>query len=471
MLNKQLLQDPASAYHATTEQAAAISRLEDEAVTKTLSDHHLPAGQAAAVRSWRREAVMAQLWALMIKAIRTDPGSRSADQAHVVTWLAQMMNRKAEEAALNAGWEYLQWAGRLSSADPRPPAAEILSELRGFENGTRQPVGYMFGTAANSDSGYCDYLPPTGFEAQYDGNASKPGSSAGAWCFPPYQCPDPLGCDNRQPDLQSFLTWGEADVHGDPTKDSSFAYTAKGVSKDLILAGAALGAGVGGLALGASLGAGAVGSAVATAVFPFAAQLLVDFGWVGITDAMITAAESIGATMVATSITAAVTIAVVAITIAVMKGIAVTEDAELAVRLRQLVSNALAGEQDLQPMLTDTSDLTGLFSLFIRATGPIPEPETCDNTQVVVGGPLVVPCGNLTAIPVASPEDLQFEIQRLTQQSEPVGSPVRSDTLTWVDSANSATIVGSGKYWTNQARLSDGWLVRLSDAPGRHRLG
>ena len=159
---------------------------------------------------------MAQLWALMIKAIRTDPGSRSADQAQVVAWLQTMMNRKARETAVNAGWEYLQWAGRLSSADPRPPAEEILSDLQGFANGTLQPSSYMFGTAENSDSGYCDYLPPAGFEGQYDGNASRPGNRAGPWCFPPYQCRDPLGCDNRQPALETFLTWGEAGVIGDP---------------------------------------------------------------------------------------------------------------------------------------------------------------------------------------------------------------------------------------------------------------
>ena len=152
-----------------------------------------------AMRSWSREAVQAQLWALMIKAIRTDPGSRSADQAQVVTWLQVMLNRKAKETAINAGWEYLKWAGRVSSSQPRPPEAEILSDLQGFANGTLQPAGYMFGTAANSDSGYCDYLPPVGFEGQYDGNASKPFSNADPWCFPPYQCANPLGCDNRQP--------------------------------------------------------------------------------------------------------------------------------------------------------------------------------------------------------------------------------------------------------------------------------
>ena len=152
-------------------------------------------------------------------------------------------------------------------------------------------------------------------------------------------------------------------------------------------------------------------------------------------------------------------VVVVAIAIAVMKGIDVAQNASLPGKLRDLVANALVRSADLQPMLTDQSDLTGLFSLFIRATGPIPKPDTCDNNQLVIGGPLVVPCANRTPIPAATADDMQFQMQRLSQQSEPVGSPFRTDTLTWVDSANSRMLVDGGKYWTNQARLTDGWLV------------
>ena len=252
MMNKQLLQDPASVYRATAAQQAAIAALEGEAVTTALSDHQLPASEALAMRSWGRQEVLAQLWALMMKAIRTDPGSRSADQAHVVTWLAQLLNRKAEELAHNAGWEYLKWAGRVSAAEPRPPAAEVLSDLQEFADGTRQPVGYMFGTAENSDSGYCDYLPPAGIEHQYDGNATRAGNSAGQWCYPPYQCLQPLGCDNNQPLFETFLSWGEADAAGNwqadapgnPEADDTFRRVAKAVSKELLYASAGTGFGI-----------------------------------------------------------------------------------------------------------------------------------------------------------------------------------------------------------------------------------
>ena len=141
------------------------------------------------MRSWGRETVMAQLWALMMKAIRTDPGSRSADQAHVVAWLQTMMNRKAKEAAAQRRLGVPPVGGPGVQRRPAPPEAEILSDLQGFANGTLQPVGYMFGTAANSDSGYCDYLPPVGFEGQYDGNASKPFTNAGAVVLPALPVP------------------------------------------------------------------------------------------------------------------------------------------------------------------------------------------------------------------------------------------------------------------------------------------
>ena len=214
MLNKQLLQDPSSIYRATTAQQAAIAALEAEAVINALADHQLPASDADAMRSWGRQEVLAQLWALMIKAIRTDPGSRSADQAHVVTWLAQMMNRKAEELAHNAGWEFLKWAGRVSASRRAPPMRRCSATCRGSP------------TARSSLSATCSAPPTTATAAtattcrRLDSRTSTtatprgPRNNAGAWCFPPYQCQDAFGCDTNQPPYESFLNWGEADAAG-----------------------------------------------------------------------------------------------------------------------------------------------------------------------------------------------------------------------------------------------------------------
>ena len=483
MLNKQLLQDPASVYHATTAQSAAIAALEAEAVTTALADHQLPASEADAMRSWGRQEVLAQLWALMIKAIRTDPGSRSAEQAHVVTWLAQMMNRKAEELAHNAGWEYLKWAGRVSAAEPRPPAADVLSDLQRFANGTLQPVGYMFGTAENSDSGYCDYLPPAGVEHQYDGNVTRPGNSAGQWCYPPYQCLDPLGCDNNQPLYETFLSWGEADAAGnwqadapgEPDADDSFRRVAKAVSKELLYASAGTGFGIE-TGLRVSLGAAYLGSVgpMFAAIFAkmAAAEALMAVvvakgasATTGVIGAASQAAELAAAAASAASAAAVFTVIIVAITIAVVKGIDVAQQANTPDKLRDVLANALAGVQNLQPMLTDQSDLTGLFSLFIRATGPQPTDTTCDNDQLVIGGPVVVPCANLTPVPEASLQDVEFKIQPLTLEGQPVGSPTRSDTLTWVDAVSPRALFFDRKYWTNEVRLSERWLVTKTTLP------
>ena len=465
MLNKQLLQDPSSIYRATAAQQAAIAALEAEAVVNALADHRLPTSDADAMRSWGREAVQAQLWALMTKAIRTDAGSRSADQAQVVAWLQQLMNRKAKETALNAGWEYLQWAGRVASSEPRPPEADILSALQGFASGALQPVNYMFGTADNSDSGYCDYLPPAGYEAQYDGNASRPLSRAGAWCFPPYQCGDPLGCDNRQPALQSFLNWGEADVALDGQANEGFVATAKTVGEELVFAGAAAGTGTPDVAMRVGLGAGIAGATMANVAVVLAQAVIMDLGVKAAAgNFLLLSKAALGQLAVASSVAAVVAVVVVAIAIAVFKGIDVAQDAALPGQLRDLVTNALSGEQDVQAMLTDQSDLTALFSIFVRATGPTPKSETCDNSQFVIGGPLVAPCANRTPVPAASVDEMQFRIQTLSEELQPVGAPVRSDSLTWIDSATSRTFINSG-YWTNHARLSDSWLVASTTLP------
>ena len=66
---------------------------------------------------------------------------------------------------------------------------------------------------------------------------------------------------------------------------------------------------------------------------------------------------------------------------------------------------------------------------------------------------------------------MQFEIQPLTQQSEPVGSPVRSDTLTWVDSVSSGTIVGEWEVLDEPGAAERRLAGRPVHASGRHQLG
>src|SRR5262245_20352133 len=81
LLNHILLAAPSSnnLYFATADQRASLSVLEDEAVDNVLADHGLPDGDAAAVMSWARADALAELWGLIVEAIRTDAGQRSPE--------------------------------------------------------------------------------------------------------------------------------------------------------------------------------------------------------------------------------------------------------------------------------------------------------------------------------------------------------------------------------------------------------
>ena len=424
LLNKQLLTDPTSFFYATPQQQAELSVLEDQAVANVIAGHGLATTEAAAVRSWGRDEALAEMWALVVQAIRTDPGQRTETQKAAVAWMGQIMNRKAREVGLNAGWEFLKWAGRVSATDIRPEPEAIVADLQRFADRTLLPRNFMNGNADNSDSGYCDYVPPTGMEDQYDGNVSKAGNNAGIWCYPPYVCTDPLGCNDRQPSFESFLAFGEARVFGDPSKDLNYALTAKNVSRSLMFAGSAAGAGLVGLGMAAVLGPLAASSALSAALFPFmavavetgaliggtavaavdviaAGQALVAQQLVSGTITAQVAAQSATNAAAATaaiqasagaqaavadaaaaaaspawvsaSVGGAIVVVVIAIAILVTRTIEVVQDALVPGRLRDVVTNAMAGTPDLQSMITSSSDVRGLFGLFVRAAGPPPQ--------------------------------------------------------------------------------------------------
>ncbi len=277
----------------------------------------------------------------------------------------------------------------------------------------------MNGTPDNSDSGYCDYVPPTGLENTYDGNATQPNSGAAQWCYPPYRCPpDPLGCDNRQPTYETFVSYGEARVFGDPSKELQYSLTAKNVGRtpDVRTEQPWLPASPGGPsrrgsdrwrserpwpALSCRSSAWCFPRSPSRSPSPRRrpsrapprlSRLAIIAAAQASLSAELAAAQAAGPALIASSVAAVVVVAIIAIAIAVIKGIQVVEDAAVPGRLRDLISNSLSGTPDLQAMLSDGSDLRGLFGLFIRAAGPRPQPATCDNsylfTNVVSGGPM-----------------------------------------------------------------------------------
>ncbi len=78
---------------------------------------------------------------------------------------------------------------------------------------------------------------------------------------------------------------------------------------------------------------------------------------------------------------------------------------------------------------------------------------------------MVVPCANQTPVPAAGLRDFEFKIQPFNQAGEPVGSPTRSDTLTWLDAISPQALYEEGAYLKHQARLSDHWLVMKTTVP------
>ena len=96
---------------AGSEVGASLERLEDKAVDNTLADHDLPASDREAVLSWGRDDAEAELWALIVEAVKTPAGERTADQQNAAVWMMQLASAQANDAAKQAGAEYATWAG------------------------------------------------------------------------------------------------------------------------------------------------------------------------------------------------------------------------------------------------------------------------------------------------------------------------------------------------------------------------
>ena len=345
----------------------------------------------------------------------------------------------------------------------------------------------MNGTAENSDSGYCDYLPPEGMEAEYDGNAFASGSRAGVWCYPPYGCLLIDGCDTRQPDYDAFIRWGEATVFGPPSEDVGYAFAAKHTARSLQRIGAIAGGGAAGSALAGRLGALAASTQLAKAVFPYATAVTPEVfaminssAWKSVArgvsalqaqrvasaagDAAIGIAKAAGRATVGLSTALVVITAVAAIAIAVTEGIEVSQQDALPGQLAELVEKALASTPDLLSMLGDQSHLKALFGLVLRAAGPPPAPLGCDNSGFMVfGGETFQPCANAPDIPAPSTSDPQFRIQRVSRQDlqTPVGPAEVRDSITYYDTEldHREAYRQVQEAWTHTTRMTDGWFV------------
>jgi hypothetical protein len=309
-------------------------------------------------------------------------------------------------------------------------------------------------TSTTPTSGFCQWQPPSPFQGEYTGDAFTPAaqSTADSWCFPPYQCQNILGsCNDNEPSYNQFVKYGDADVENDRSDSTDAAYTGMGAATAVEFFGAGLAAGIAGFALGGALVPALTGTALATALFPYA-TFLGDFAL----ETSATLGAEVAGAAAAAAVGAIVAIVILAVAIAVLEGIQVTQGLAIPGQLAGDIANAASSPPDLQTMLQNSQQTTGLFGVFIGASLPNPTLQTCDNSNqtVLIGGTTAAPCLNAPPIPVETNTDPQFLIT-------PKGSTQSSlsDTLNWTDvvSANSS---GTPTIATQDtARVTGNWFV------------
>jgi hypothetical protein len=422
-------------YAATAAQQASLQKLEDQAVQTTISDHNLSADDADAVRSWGRADAEAELYILLVKAINTSAASRTADQQNAVDWVAAMEQRRTVLAALDAGLEYVRWAGLdqgqyqsllNSNADE--------SDLESFLSGTPENYNLMDkngvpltpAQAAQSTGGWCVYRSPAPYSTDYTGYSDiTTCQDTGLRC---------ITCTPPTPKYDDLAKWGEADANYALLNSNQFSESGQVIAAAL---GFGLAAGAGSLAL-AIIPAIAVGTAVgsgqaATALAPV-------FAFSG----AITAGAA----------AAVVIMVIAAIVITVIDAIHVFSAEKLPGQLASLISSAETTAPDPATLESTTDGATSIFSDFIGATLPVPVNQTCDNSGLpagltVRGGTVIVEhldhCLNPTAIPPAGPTDPWFLVQ-----AKGATTQTATTTITWKDTAAGTTTT---------ARLSENWFI------------
>jgi hypothetical protein len=519
LLDFPLLGIPNQLWSATPAQITSLQNLQQTAITNTLTDHGLPAGDAAAVQTWGREDALGELWALFDQAIQLPACSsgttpcRTTDQQNAVDWLQAVYDRQTVQAAQNAGLEYVKWDGGDQTAYENllatHPSESALQNF--FCNGSlcpATPLNYSGKVTtcptatipdpdndgdtgnppcvnfdgSNYTSGYCVYQPPGIHDDEYSDASQQTCQSVttGQVTFTP-----------PGPSYDQLVNWGEYDATAALTQNPSLPWVAHGIAIGLaggavLASGAAILAGLraGNTALEGLL----VGSRLGKAIFPYAARAVLQVA----PDVAAAAAEATGETtaeataevageVAATggAVALGAVIAVIAsvlgdVASAIEGGIIVSNSAAVPVKLATLIANPPT--TDLATALSDTNQGPDVFALFLGATMPLPLSDTCVSVAGPTGGR---PCLNAPAIPdpvnsdpfSTANEDPIFAIQ---QQGYP--ATWYANSLTWKDQntdqdadgdagsdtdSDSATDVGPKVIKT--ARLHESWFITQVD--------
>src|SRR5262249_24372675 len=155
----------------TPDQAASLKDLENQDVDTIINAHFLSKADTNAVQTWARNDALAELYALLVKAVNATAADRTTDQQNAVDWLSGVAQRENVEAAEAAGREYVEWAGLNKSTYNKLVSdnTKTQSDLETFLSGNPETVAW------------CSYRSPAPYSDDYKGyNATV--------CFNPQPC-------------------------------------------------------------------------------------------------------------------------------------------------------------------------------------------------------------------------------------------------------------------------------------------
>src|SRR5262249_33829789 len=135
-----------------------------------INAHGLSPADRGAVLTWARSDAQADLYTLLVGAIRTSATSRTTDQQNAVTWLATVAQRRAVAAAQDAGLQDVQWAGPPQDGyQSLLDAAHTQSSLQSFFAAAGYPVAYNSPdhNPLGATGGYCVYRSPAPYASDY----------------------------------------------------------------------------------------------------------------------------------------------------------------------------------------------------------------------------------------------------------------------------------------------------------------
>ncbi len=443
---------PQSLYAATAAQQSSLEDLEQQAVANTLADHGLPSSDAGAAQAWGRDDAEGELWALLAQAIQTPAASRSTDQQNAVDWFSTVVQRQGVQTADNAGLEYAKWAG-LGADAYQQLLATNPSEATLQDFLSPPPANYGLGESVStpestSNEGYCVYESPAPDQSQYTGNIYA--GDTVQTCYTP--CSSILGCAPPTPSYDEFVQWGTDDADDSEFDTASFAAVSNDVAEGLGFGAAVIGAALTSVVMTSALGEALTGSAFAAAVAPYAGLTAAGRAIFGVAGEAADELAEAAAGVLAADAASIAGVLILAISTAVIEGINVFSAAALPGQLATLVTSAPTAAPDLNSMLADPSQASGLYALFIGSTLPEPAVRTCDNSTLIstTALPNPEPCLNAPPIPAAVSGYPSFMVTEKGATSSSTAS-----SISWADTANQTN---------NTAYVSGDWFVQTETA-------